>query len=113
MSSIIDGGLISKFLVVYLILWLFYLVQKHNGSAKAAHIFELNILLDVSLFIASLMIESFVIALDSELLCSLTMFLQHMTSLSYYMAIAVSHIETMNFLKVSWKMLNFFATYSN
>ena len=112
MSSFVDG-LISKFLVFYLVVWLCYLVQKHNGSAKAAHIFELNILLDVSLFMASLMMESFVIAMDSELLCSLTMFLQHMTSLSYYMAIAVSHIETMNFLKVSWKMLNFFATYSN
>ena len=113
MSSIVDNGLVSIFLVVCPILWLCYLVQKHNGSAKAAHIFELNILLDVSLFMASLMMESFVIAMDSELLCSLTMFLQHMTSLSYYMAIAVSHIETMNFLKVSWKMLNFFATYSN
>ena len=100
MSSIIDG-LISIFYFVYLILWLCYLFQKHNGSGKAAHIFELNILLDSSLFMAFMIIESFVIAMDSEILCSLTMFFQHVTLLSYYLAIAASHIETMYFLKVN------------
>ena len=106
MSSIIDG-LISIFYFVYLILWLCYLFQKHNGSGKAAHIFELNILLDSSLFMAFMIIESFVIAIDSEILCSLTMFFQHVTLLSYYLAIAASHIETMNFLKVNFKRLGF------
>ena len=111
MSPFVDGLIpfLSKFLVVYLVVWLCYLAQKHHGSAKSAQVFELNILLDAALFMACLMSESFVSVVDSELLCSLTMVLQHVTSLSYYLAIAASHIETMYFLKVN-KDWDFFAS---
>ena len=91
------------FFFIYLICWLGYLVYQHYGSAKAAHIFELNILLDFVLFMGSMTFECLLILIsaDSGLLCSLMMILQHVTTLCYYSAIAGSHVETLMFLKES------------
>ena len=87
----------------YLISWLGILCYKHHGSAKSAHIFELNVLLDCSLYVGSLVFQLFLSLLSEEpepLLCSLMMIPQHLTTLCYYSAISASHLETLIFLKV-------------
>ena len=91
------------FFFTYLLCWLGYLVYKHYGSAKAAHIFELNILVDFFLYNGSMIPASILILIsaDSGLLCSLLMNTQHALTLSYYSDIAISHLETMMFLKES------------
>ena len=88
----------------YIISWLGFLCYKHYGSAKSAHIFELNVLLDFSLFYGSLLLESAlgVLSVDpGPWMCSLMMSPQHVTTICYYSAIAASHLETLLFLKVS------------
>ena len=91
------------FFFVYLLCWLGYLVYKHYGSAKATHIFELNILMDFVLLMGSMIPASILILIstDSGLLCSLLMITQHALTFSYYSDIAISHLETMMFLKES------------
>ena len=84
----------------YLISWLGFLCYKHYGSAKSAHIFELNVLLDFSLFFGSLVWESAWALEPGHRMCSLMMTPQHVTTLCYYSAIAASHLETLVFLKV-------------
>ena len=84
----------------YLISWLGFLCYKHYGSAKSAHIFELNVLLDFSLFFGSLVWESAWALEPVHRMCSLMMTPQHVTTLCYYSAIAASHLETLVFLKV-------------
>ena len=88
----------------YLISWLGFLCYKHYGSAKSAHIFELNVLLDYSLFFGSFVWEILCVGVLSEKpeprMCSLMMTPQHVTTLCYYSAIAASHLETLVFLKV-------------
>ena len=93
------------FFFIYLICWLGYLVYQHYGSAKAAHIFELNILLDYVLFTGSLTFQCFLILIsaDSGLLCSIMMIIQHVTTLCYFADIAGSHLDTLMFLKESFK----------
>ena len=97
------------FFFIYLICWLGYLVYQHYGSAKAAHIFELNILVDFVLYNGT-MIPACILILtsaDSGLLCSLMMIIQHVATFSYYSDIAISHLETMMFLKESLKVKMF------
>ena len=91
------------FFFVYLISWLCFLSYRQYGSAKSAHIFELNVLLDFSLFFGSILFEVLFSLLSEEpgpLLCSLIMTPQHVTTLCYYSAIAASHLESLMFLKV-------------
>ena len=95
------------FFFCYLISWLSFLSYRHYGSARSAHIFELNVLFDFSLFFGSLVFEGFLSMLSEEpgpLLCSLMMIPQHVTTLFYYSAIAASHLETLMFLKVCTMM---------
>ena len=91
------------FCCCYLISWLGFLSYRHYGSARSAHIFELNVLFDFSLFFGSLVFEGCLSLLSEEpgpLLCSLMMIPQHVTTLCYYSAISASHLETLMFLKV-------------
>ena len=87
----------------YLISWLGFLSYKHYGSSKSAHIFELNVLLDYSLFFGSFVWEILWGVLSKKpgpRMCSLMMTPQHVTTICYYSAIAASHLETLVFLKV-------------
>ena len=87
----------------YLISWLGFLSYKHYGSSKSAHIFELNVLLDYSLFFGSFVWEILWGVLSKKpgpWMCSLMMTPQHVTTICYYSAIAASHLETLVFLKV-------------
>ena len=95
--------LFCLFFFGYLISWLGFLCYKHYGSAKSAHIFELNVLLDFSLFYGSFVWEILWGVLSVEpgpWMCSLMMTPQHVTTLCYYSAIAASHLESLLFLKV-------------
>ena len=86
----------------YLISWLGFLCYKHYGSAKSAHIFELNVLLDFSLFYGSLVWQCALGVLSEEPgPRPLMMIPQHVTTICYYSAIAASHLETLLFLKVN------------
>ena len=99
----LSSWIFCLFFFFYLISWLGFLSYRQYGSAKSAHIFELNVLLDFSLFYASLVFEGFFSLLSEEpgpLLCSVMMTPQHVTTLCYYSAIAASHLETLMFLKV-------------
>ena len=92
----------SIFFFGYLISWLSFLCYKHYGSAKSAHIFELNVLLDFSLFYGSLVWQCALGVLSEEPgPRPLMMTPQHVTTICYYSAIAASHLETLLFLKVS------------
>ena len=95
--------LFPTFSFFYIISWLGFLCYKHYGSAKSAHIFELNVLLDSSLFYGSFVWEILWGVLSVEpgpWMCSLMMTPQHVTTICYYSAIAASHLETLLFLKV-------------
>ena len=95
--------LFCLFFFGYLISWIGFLCYKHYGSAKSAHIFELNVLLDFSLFYGSFVWEILWGVLSVEpgpWMCSLMMTPQHVTTLCYYSAIAASHLESLLFLKV-------------
>ena len=95
--------LFPTFSFFYIISWLGFLCYKHYGSAKSAHIFELNVLLDSSLFYGSFVWGSVlgVLSVDpGAWMCSLMMTPQHVTNLCYYSAIAASHLESLLFLKV-------------
>ena len=95
--------LFPTFSFFYIISWLVFLCYKHYGSAKSAHIFELNVLLDFSLFYGSFVWGSVlgVLSVDpGPRMCSLMMTPQHVTTICYYSAIAASHLETLLFLKV-------------
>ena len=92
----------TLFFFVYVICWLCYLVNKHYGSARAAHIFESNFLLDLSIFFGILLFESITVLLfpDSGDLCGLIQASEHVATISYYSSLAGSHVETLLFLKV-------------
>ena len=92
----------TLFFFVYLICWLCYLLNKHVGSARAAHIFEFNILLDFSIFFGILLFECITVLLfsDSGYLCGLMSASEHVATICYYSSVAGSHVETLLFLKV-------------
>ena len=91
----------TLFFFVYLICWFYYLLNKHYGSARAAHIFEFNILLDLLIFIGILLFECGTVLLfpDSGYLCGVTQASEHVATICYYSSIAGSHVETLLFLK--------------
>ena len=105
LKEAIEAFAFAIFFLIYLICWLGYLVYQYYGSARAAHIFELNILLDYVLFTGSLTFQCILILIsaDSGLLCSIMMIIQHVTTLCYFADIAGSHLDTLMFLKESFK----------
>ena len=106
MSGINSDAILSLafnlFFFVYLICWLCYLLNKHFGSARAAHIFEFNILLDFSIFFGILLIECITVSLfpDPGYLCGAMVASEHVATICYYSSLAGSHVETLVFLKV-------------